>query len=162
MPVLCGLAENFAVSDRAGEGVVWPYAEFLEALATGDELSNFCYLEPFWGCGKGYPTGNDFIRVPGDDYPRLRGSARPSTTSTSTAVEQALDHLLFVGTFDEHGGTWDHVPATRTVAPDEHTERFDVQTLAPTRSRTSSHELSSVAVVSSPVGSSLVTGFFLT
>jgi hypothetical protein len=65
-------------------------------------------------------------------------------------------------TFDEHGGMWDHVPATRTVAPDEHTERFDLQTLAPTRSRTSSHALSSVAVVSSPVSSSLVTGLLPT
>jgi phospholipase C len=30
------------------------------------------------------------------------------------------DNMLFVITFDEHGGTWDHVSPTATISPDDH------------------------------------------
>jgi phospholipase C len=37
--------------------------------------------------------------------------------------------MLFIITFDEHGGTWDHVPPTRTVAPDDSFSPFEFRIL---------------------------------
>lgn len=107
-----------------GDGVLAPYGAFLDAVRHGGDLPQFCYLEPFWGCGKGYPTGHDFAGVQGNDYhpPTFVGPAEHDLNVLYDALRgsRLWPHLLFIITFDEHGGTFDHVAPPRTVAPDEH------------------------------------------
>ena len=114
--------------------VSWPRTRrFSSALAAGVDVPSFCYLEPFWGGGKGYPTGNDFIGLQGNDYhpPAWIGPAENDLNvlyETLRASKQ-WDHMLFIITFDEHGGTWDHVSPSATVAPDGNVSTFDFKTL---------------------------------
>ena len=114
-------------------GVVQPYTAFLDALAAGEDIPQFCYIEPFWGVGKGYPTGHDFIGVQGNDYhpPTWIGPAEADLNTLYRALRSSKQwaHMLFIITFDEHGGTWDHVPPRPTVAPDDSASTFDFTTL---------------------------------
>ena len=132
----CYTADIFPQIGRAaaaGDGVVAPYATFLSALAAGEDVPSFCYLEPFWGGGKGYPTGNDFIGLQGNDYhpPAWIGPAENDLNVLYEALRASKqwDHMLFIITFDEHGGTWDHVSPSATVAPDGNVSTFDFKTL---------------------------------
>lgn len=45
------------------------------------------------------------------------------------ANEELWQSTLFVLLYDEHGGFYDHVPPPTTIAPDEHTNKFDFTTL---------------------------------
>ncbi len=92
-------------------------AQFL-ARASDGTLPNFTYLEPAWGFGKGalYKQGTDYHPpthvLPGDKflndiYQALRSSPQWGQT-------------LFIVTFDEHGGTYDHVsPPWGAISPDQ-------------------------------------------
>src|SRR6185295_3019398 len=87
-----------------------------------DELPDFSYIEPFWGGGYGLPTGDDFIGLQGNDYhsPAWVGPAEFDLNEMYNALRSSTywDEMLFVITFDEHGGTWDHIPPLQTVKPD--------------------------------------------
>ena len=90
------------------------------------------YVEPHWRGGKEVPYG--FVGLQGNDYhpPAWIGPAEHDLDALYAALRSSPQwpaHLLFVITFDEHGGTWDHVPPTATVAPDAHTERFGFERL---------------------------------
>jgi phospholipase C len=118
---------------KAGLGTIDTYTNFLSALQAGDDIPNFCYLEPYWGGGKGDATGNDFVGLQGNDYhpPAWIGPAESGLNNLYDALRSSKqwDRMLFIITFDEHGGNWDHVSPTVTVAPDSNTSLFDFTTL---------------------------------
>ncbi len=107
-----------------GDGEMHKYDKFLKDLREGHDIPQFCYLEPHWGVGRGYVTGHDFIGVQGNDYhpPCFVGPAEYHLSELYDALRNSTQwpHMLFVLTFDEHGGTYDHCRPTGTVAPDEH------------------------------------------
>ncbi len=96
--------------------------EFFDALKS-DDLPDFSYLEPFWGGGYGWPNGEDFFGLQGNDYhpPQWVGQGEWDLNELYNALRnsQYWENMLFIITFDEHGGTWDHVPPTKTVPPDK-------------------------------------------
>jgi phospholipase C len=87
------------------------------AHARNGTLPAFTYLEPKWGYGKGS------VFVQGDDYhpPTLIGPGDDFLMSVYSALRNSPQwgNLLFVVTFDEHGGTYDHVaPPWGAINPD--------------------------------------------
>ena len=110
----------------APENKVGTFNNFLSDLCNGT-LPNFCYLEPYWGGGAGGLDDNDseFIGIQGNDYhpPAWVGPGENFLNELYNAIIKSpqWENMLFVITFDEHGGTYDHVPPGKTVAPDSHT-----------------------------------------
>ncbi|MCL1127693.1 alkaline phosphatase family protein [Shewanella surugensis] len=93
------------------------YPVFLNLLKEG-KAPNFCFLEPHWGGGKG-----EFI-LQGNDYhpPTWVGPAENFINELYNALISSpqWSKMLFVLTFDEHGGTYDHTPPPTCKRPDEH------------------------------------------
>jgi phospholipase C len=112
----------FNAIDHADNGSVEPYANFSKQLAEGT-LPNFCFLEPFWGGGKGVPGTYSWVGLQGNDYhpPAWIGPAESDLNDLYNALvaSKQWPNMLFVITFDEHGGTYDHVAPPVTVAPDD-------------------------------------------
>ena len=101
---------------QAKSGEIQPMATFLQHARNGT-LPAFCYLEPKWGYGKGslYVQGHDYHPPtdvsPGDNFLRQVYQALRSSP-------QWANSLLIVS-FDEHGGTYDHVaPPWGAINPD--------------------------------------------
>jgi len=108
------------------QGVCHPYDVFLKALqTTSPELPDLCYIEPFWGGGYGLPWGDDFIGLQSNDYhsPAWVSIAEYDLKVLYEAVRNSpyWKNMLFIITFDEHGGTYDHVPPTAALKPDDST-----------------------------------------
>lgn len=89
---------------------------FFGMVANGT-LPTFSFLEPQWGLGSisrlGF-TGNDYhppknVRQ-GEEFLK-------SIYDALTANNEIWDGLLFIINFDEHGGTYDHVPPPWNAAP---------------------------------------------
>ena len=104
---------------QAGDGHAGSLKKFRELLAS-DDLPDLCYIEPFWGGGYGAPTG--FVGLQGNDYhsPAWVGQAEWDLNELYNDLVNSKywNDMLFIITFDEHGGTYDHVPPPRTVKPD--------------------------------------------
>ena len=120
----CFTADIFPHIRRAvdqGQGVVDTYDAFLKTL-TSPDLPDFSYIEPFWGGGYGSPFGDDFLGLQGNDYhaPAWVGPGEYDLNELYNALRNSpyWDNMLFIITFDEHGGTWDHVPPPIAVKPD--------------------------------------------
>ena len=115
----------------AGKGELHPYSKFLQDLRENKPIPQFCYLEPHWGVGRGYPTGENYVGVQGNDYhpPCFVGPAEHDLSVLFDALRSSSQwkNMLFIITFDEHGGTYDHARPTSTVAPDEHRSRPGVE-----------------------------------
>jgi phospholipase C len=112
----------FSMLNSAPNGGVYQFAQFKTDLQNG-ALPNFCYLEPYWGGGKGDPFDNDlWVGIQGNDYhpPAWVGPAEADLAALYTALVNSPQwpNMLLVITFDEHGGTWDHVPPPSAVPPD--------------------------------------------
>jgi phospholipase C len=108
------------------QGECHHYDKFLKALqTTSPELPDLCYIEPFWGGGYGLATGDDFIGLQGNDYhsPAWVSIAEYDLKVLYEAVRRSRywKDMLFIITFDEHGGTYDHVPPTAALKPDDST-----------------------------------------
>jgi phospholipase C len=103
--------------------------------AKSGKLPRFSYLEPQWGYGLGKHDGSGFycgkfagkiIGAQGNDYhpPTWVGPGEAFVNqvySALTANRDAWFRTLLVITFDEHGGTYDHVdPGWDAVQPDGH------------------------------------------
>lgn len=108
---------------QAKNGSVQTYKAFTEALEQG-KLPNFCFLEPIWGGGMGDrfdPLA--WVGIQGNDYhpPAWIGPAEHDLNALFEAIVKSPQwpNMLLIITFDEHGGTWDHVPPPKTVAPDD-------------------------------------------
>lgn len=111
-----------ALAERPSRGRIDTYETFLQGLETGD-LPSFCYLEPTWGWGVHDPgSGRDFVGWQGNDYhpPTWVGPAEADLAALYTAIlsSRLWTNMLFIITFDEHGGTWDHVPPPEAANPD--------------------------------------------
>lgn len=89
-------------------------SDFKNLVASG-ELSEFCFLEPgSWG-GVIDPGGYELVRISGDDYhppgPLVRAERfLADVYRTLTSNAELWSKTLLIVTFDEHGGTYDHVP----------------------------------------------------
>lgn len=128
---VCWTVDRFPHIRRSldeGFGDVQPYQTFLDRVRRREELPDVCYIEPFWGWGLGAPDGDDFVGLQGNDYhpPTWVG---PAERDLNELYEALLDnplweHLLLVISFDEHGGTWDHVAPPRAVPPDADTGAY--------------------------------------
>ncbi len=104
------------ISKVRSNGETGTIDQFFTRAAAGT-LPDFTYLEPTWGYGKGpfYKQGTDLHPpthvTPGDDfvgqvYRAIRNGPQWGQT-------------LFIVTFDEHGGTYDHVaPPWGATNPD--------------------------------------------
>ena len=113
-----------------GEGVSAYWDEFFERAAAGT-LPDVSYIEPFSTGGYGFPWGTDFIGLQGNDYhpPGWVGQAEWDLNRVYEALRDGphWDETLLVITFDEHGGTYDHVPPPPAVKPDDHPSLRDFQ-----------------------------------
>lgn len=103
-------------------GGVYTWSSFTAAAAAGT-LPNFCYLEPYWGGGKGViGSCTDWVGIQGNDYhpPAWVGPAEASLAALYELLVASPQwkSMLLVITFDEHGGTYDHVPPTAAAPPD--------------------------------------------
>ena len=112
----------FPVLNQSSEGAIYKYSDFWQAASSGT-LPNFCYLEPFWGGGKGSVLSqNDWFGVQGNDYHPCAwiGPAEYDLNNLYQALVNSPQwpEMLFIITFDEHGGNWDHVPPGNAVPPD--------------------------------------------
>jgi phospholipase C len=120
-------------NDALAQGEVEPIATFYDKAKNG-LLPRFSYLEPKWGYGKGKLDGSGFYcgEVFGKKYGSQGNDYHPPTWMGpgETFVNQVYEALvanvkawqrtLLVITFDEHGGTYDHVdPGWGAVAPDD-------------------------------------------
>lgn len=111
----------FSQLKNAQHGGVDTYQNFLTALAKGS-APNFCFLEPTWGGGFGILGG--YGGVQGNDYhpPVWIGPAEDDLNKLYNALVSSpqWSKMLFILTFDEHGGTYDHVSPTVCLPPDNH------------------------------------------
>jgi phospholipase C len=121
-------------SDVLASGEIEPIGSFY-GKATAGTLPRFSYLEPKWGYGKGKRDGSGFYcgevfgkkyGSQGNDYhpPTWMGPGEALVNQVYQALvanAEAWQRTLLVITFDEHGGTYDHVdPGWGAVTPDGH------------------------------------------
>lgn len=107
---------TFPHVSRAPRGEIGPMKRFFDHAVAGT-LPAFTYLEPKWGYGKGvfFTQGNDYHPpthlAPGEAFlGQVYNAVRSSPNWGQT---------LFIVTFDEHGGTYDHVaPKWGATNPD--------------------------------------------
>jgi phospholipase C len=106
----------------------FPYEQFLSDLKTPDALPSYTFLEPNFICSSKYGAENDmhpayavFDYGPATDV--RYGDQLIYDIYTALRESDYWDKTLFVITFDEHGGCFDHFPtpspdAPLTVSPD--------------------------------------------
>jgi phospholipase C len=119
---------NHALAD----GEIEPISTFYSKASAGT-LPRFTYLEPKWGYGLGKIDGSGFycgkilgktFGAQGNDYhpPTWIGPGEAFVNQVYEALvanAAAWQRTLLVITFDEHGGTYDHVdPGWGAVQPD--------------------------------------------
>lgn len=94
---------TFSHISKAPNGEIGDISTFLDRASTGT-LPDFTYLEPNWT--DVFTTGNDYhpnSKInPGEDFLR--------TVYNAVRSGPQWKNTLFIITFDEHGGTYDHVP----------------------------------------------------
>jgi phospholipase C len=96
---------------------VQPISQFFNDL-TNDTLPQFCYVEPAWNY-----TMFEVEFLKGNDYhpPANLCPGESMLLQIYTALTQYTkwNSTLFIVTFDEHGGNFDHVQPPATVSPDD-------------------------------------------
>lgn len=94
------------ISKAVGNSDIGNISKFFERARNGT-LPNFTYLEPTWGYGKGafFKQGTDY------HPPAHVGPAEQFLAQVYSAVRSSPQwgETLLIVTFDEHGGTYDHV-----------------------------------------------------
>jgi phospholipase C len=130
----CYTEYTFPQIDQASNGEIALMETFYQKAAAGT-LPRFSYLEPKWGYGAGYRDGSGFlcgkiagriIGTQGNDYhpPTWMGPGEAFLNAVYSALignEAAWQRTLLIITFDEHGGTYDHVdPGWGAVTPDQY------------------------------------------
>jgi phospholipase C len=119
-------------NDALANGEIEPIATFYSKARDG-ALPRLSYLEPKWGYGQGKLDGSGFYcgRIfgkifgsQGNDYhpPTWMGPGEEFVNQVYEALvanAAAWQRTLLIVTFDEHGGTYDHVdPGWGAVTPD--------------------------------------------
>jgi phospholipase C len=116
----CFTQYTFPRISDAPNGEIATLQQFYK-LAQSGNLPEFTYLEPQWGYG--YYSGLEFF-VQGWDYhpPTLVHPGENFLLSVYNTLRfsKKWDETLLIVTFDEHGGTFDHVaPAWKAINPDD-------------------------------------------
>ena len=112
-----------SAKSMARQAEITRIATFYEKAAAGT-LPAFSFIEPAWGYGKGLP--DMFVGKQGNDYhpPTWVGPGEAFVNQIYEALTSnaaAWSKTMFIITFDEHGGTYDHVdPGWGAVQPDGH------------------------------------------
>lgn len=112
-----------AAKQAAGFAEIDTMATFFRRAREGS-LPAFSYIEPAWGYGIGDPWS--FVGKQGDDYhpPTWVGPGEWFLNQVYEALSgntACWPNTLLIVTFDEHGGTYDHVdPGWGAVKPDGH------------------------------------------
>ena len=136
---------NDALADGKIESIDTFYAK-----ARDGSLPRLSYLEPKWGYGMGKPDGSGFYcgKILGKTYGSQGNDYHPPTWMGpgEVFVNQVYEALvantdkwqrtLLIITFDEHGGTYDHVdPGWGAIPPDDESRprRVRVRSLWRTR-----------------------------
>lgn len=99
---------------------VSPIDDFYSDLEN-DTLPAFSYLEPIWSTSKSQGLANDY-------HPPLNicpGEQNLAKIYNALTKYNKWDSTLFIVTFDEHGGTFDHAVPPTTIAPDSQTDWSD-------------------------------------
>jgi phospholipase C len=115
-PKQCFTQYTFPNLTGAPNGEIATHDTFFQRLVDGS-LPDFTYLEPKWG------YGTDAYYVQGTDYHPptnvMPGEAFLYQVFLTLAKSPQWDETLFIVTFDEHGGTYDHVaPPWGAINPD--------------------------------------------
>jgi len=115
-PKQCFTQYTFPNLTNAPNGEIGTHTDFFQRVQDGT-LPNFTYLEPKWGYGiEGYYTQGTDYHPPTLVSP---GEAFLFQVFLSLAKCKQWDEMLFIVTFDEHGGTYDHVkPSWGAKNPD--------------------------------------------
>ncbi len=99
---------SFPMIEEYADPTFHPIAKFLEMAEKGT-LPAFSYIEPAWG-GAIF----EFFAVNGTDYhppaDTIQGEAELRRLFEALFSNANWEKTLFIITFDEHGGTYDHVP----------------------------------------------------
>jgi phospholipase C len=106
---------TFPALSNAG-GDIAKMDRFCKLLSEGN-LPSFSYLEPKWGYSvAGNVTQGTDYHPPTDVYP---GERFLWQLFKALRLSKQWDEMLFIVTFDEHGGTYDHVaPTWDAINPD--------------------------------------------
>lgn len=118
-PKQCYTQYTFPRISAAENGEI-AHMERFYRLAHTDDLPAFSYLEPRWGYG---PFSSREFTVQGSDYhpPTLVGPGENFLLNVYNALRNGKkwNETLLIVTFDEHGGTFDHVaPSWKATNPD--------------------------------------------
>jgi phospholipase C len=117
-------ANDFPDTYKPGPGgtVKSGFQKFQSDAASG-QLATFSYIEPEWATHR---TGDHDFQVENDQHPVSNlavGEKLIHDVYTALRSNQAVwEKSLLIITYDEHGGTYDHVPPeTGATPPDDHT-----------------------------------------
>jgi phospholipase C len=94
-----------------------PVTEFFNTIANGGTLPAFSFLEPVFMPEHDIPASD--YHPPYNIYP---GEQYLADVYNALTTYKDWNTTLFIVTFDEHGGTMDHVPPPSTIAPDAMTD----------------------------------------
>jgi phospholipase C len=104
---------SYQYESKKYDAITHSHAEFFGAAAAGT-LPEVTFIDP------DLPTVGEFLGTSNDDHPFndvRQGEAFIATVYRALATSPQWDRLVFVLTFDEHGGFYDHV-APPVVADD--------------------------------------------
>jgi phospholipase C len=101
----------------------FPYTQFLEDVKTPGKLPAYTFIEPNMLCSQKYGPENDMhpafaILDTGLPTNTLYGDQLIYDIYTALQSSNYWDTTLFIITFDEHGGCFDHQPPPQTLSPD--------------------------------------------
>jgi phospholipase C len=100
-------------------GHIQSISQFFDTISNGGDLPSFAYLEPAWNLttndGIEFANGNDY-HPPANLCP---GEVMLLKIYNALTKYKNWEETLFIVTFDEHGGNFDHVIPPDTIAPDE-------------------------------------------
>jgi phospholipase C len=118
----CFVTFEFEAMVSPPEGSVKPISAFFDAASNGT-LPAFSYIEPAWF------ANDDNLFINGNDYHPtanlLPGEAMLNQIYQALATSPDWNQTLLIVTFDEHGGTYDHVSPLPIAAPDSQTYASD-------------------------------------
>ncbi len=110
------LAFVFRKLFASGGKFLGSYGDFLSDLR-GNKLPNYCFVEPRFN--DWYDAGNHIYYIANDQHPDnnvAEGELLIQEVYQAIRKSKYWDKCLFVITYDEHGGFYDHVAPPRTVA----------------------------------------------
>ena len=99
--------------EKLAEGKFKPFIDFAHDLKTPDFSESYIFIEPDWHPFTKFKGGNS--QHPMDDV--TRGESLIKETYEAIRNSPIWEKSLFIITYDEHGGFYDHVPPPTTIDP---------------------------------------------